>query len=356
MYVLEPPGRAACVQVPQQDVPTAVAADGEAARPGLQLQHRRRVALQAAAQAGARAVDVPHLDGLVVACAQHRAAAAVQLDLRHAGAVPFQVLACGAAPWPQAQPAVHAARHHSAVRGVRHASHPLRVAALFCVKRAAEASRVHVYAVQRVVAAADDRLARGPVHTSADVGPVRHVHHHALRVGGALPEGAHHFRWVAWHRWGTAAWCPARSASTQGRPAGTGGWLPGWSRAAAGSQLVQLVQLTGWAGAGRPWTRRRLWHRVLPAARRWLPLARLGLAAGQRRRPRCAPHRLQVLVRLVPIVHVLVVGGVRGRGAEPGRRLRHPTARESLSGAAAHCAAPRSKSVVVGKRACRRGR
>lgn len=143
-----------------------------------------------------------------------------------------------------------------------------------------------------------------------------------LRVGGALPEGAHHFRWVAWHRWGTAAWCPARSASTQGRPvvevlggvsesqsqapiprsprqreragktlgekansapAGTGGWLPGWSRAAAGSQLVQLVQLTGWAGAGRPWTRRRLWHRVLPAARRWLPLARLGLAAAAQR-------------------------------------------------------------------------
>lgn len=69
--------------------------------PSATLQYRDLVtpfpsrALAARGRAGSHTVEPEtsrgtHLDGLVVACAQHRAAAAVQLDLRHAGAVPCQ--------------------------------------------------------------------------------------------------------------------------------------------------------------------------------------------------------------------------------------------------------------------------
>eukprot|EP00192_Tetraselmis_astigmatica_P015969 CAMPEP_0117682752 /NCGR_PEP_ID=MMETSP0804-20121206/19894_1 /TAXON_ID=1074897 /ORGANISM="Tetraselmis astigmatica, Strain CCMP880" /LENGTH=89 /DNA_ID=CAMNT_0005493019 /DNA_START=646 /DNA_END=915 /DNA_ORIENTATION=- len=85
-----------CAKVPDENMPASVATEKTSAWAGLQLKDRCSVAVKAADHAAA-ASYIPHLKGFVVAAAHNHAAGSIQLHLRDAGTVAFQVLTDSAA-------------------------------------------------------------------------------------------------------------------------------------------------------------------------------------------------------------------------------------------------------------------
>mmetsp|Transcript_30207 Transcript_30207/g.71907 ORF Transcript_30207/g.71907 Transcript_30207/m.71907 type:complete len:418 (+) Transcript_30207:691-1944(+) len=211
-----PPG----AEVPDEDVAAPVPADKGARGAGLQLQHGRGVALEAARQAGPRGLHVPHLDRLVVAATDGQPGARVHPDLRDAGAVALERLADRPVGGPDADLAIHSARQDLPRGRVRDAGHPLGVAVLLRVERPPEAAAADVDAVQRVVAASDDRLAGAPINARAQVGAVGKVGEEALGIPRALAERGDNR--VREPRTGRRAGSPMRARPSRG-PRRSGG-------------------------------------------------------------------------------------------------------------------------------------